>query len=512
MTTEAAGTVAPPGDTTGEHLDVLIVGAGLSGIGAARHIQAAFPERSYAILEARDAIGGTWDLFRYPGVRSDSDMHTLGYRFRPWAKDQSIVDGPSILQYLKDTAAETGIDKRIRFGHKVTRASWSSDDARWTVEAVADGKPVTFTARFLFGCTGYYRYDHGYEPEFPGIEDFGGTVVHPQHWPEDLDYSGKRVVVIGSGATAITLVPAMTDKAAHVTMLQRSPTYITSLPQVDSLYTALGKLIGKQRAYPVIRWKNVAMQTLFYQMCQRHPDFARSLLHRATIRQLPPGYPVDTHFKPRYNPWDQRLCVVPDGDLFRVIREGKASVVTDRVATFAERGIRLESGEELDADIVVTATGLKLVAFGDIQLTVDGKDVKAPETMAYKGMMISGVPNFAFTIGYTNASWTLKADLVSEYVVRLLRHMGAGGYDTCVPVNADPDITERPLLDFAAGYVLRSVHEFPKAGSKAPWQVLMSYPYDLLKLRFGKVDDGVMRFSRRAAVPEPAQAQASAPA
>ena len=498
---------AAAGDVAAEHLDVLIVGAGLSGIGAARHIQSAFPDRTFTILEARDAIGGTWDLFRYPGVRSDSDMHTLGYRFRPWIKDTSIADGPSILQYVRDTAAETGIDKQIRFGHKVTRASWSSDDARWTVEAVADGKPVTFTARFLYGCTGYYRYDHGYEPDFPGIEDFKGTVVHPQHWPEDLDYSGKRVVVIGSGATAITLVPAMTDKAAHVTMLQRSPTYITSLPQVDPVFAALGKLIGADRAYPVIRWKNVAVQTLFYRLCQRHPDFARSLLRKAAVSQLPPGYPVDTHFKPRYNPWDQRLCVVPDGDLFRAIREGKASVVTDRIASFTARGIRLESGEELDADIVVTATGLKLLALGDIRLSVDGAEVNLPDTLAYKGMMLSGVPNFVYTIGYTNASWTLKADLVSEYVVRLLRHMEARGYDSCVPV-ADSSVETRPLLDFAAGYVLRSVHEFPKAGSKAPWQVLMSYPYDLLKLRFGKVNDGVMRFSRRAAVREKTPAPA----
>ncbi|HSZ40791.1 MAG TPA: NAD(P)/FAD-dependent oxidoreductase [Trebonia sp.] len=483
--------------TAGESVDVLIVGAGLSGIGAARHIQSAFPRRTFAILEARDAIGGTWDLFRYPGVRSDSDMQTLAYRFRPWAEDTSIADGPSILRYVRETAAETGIDKRIRFGHEVTRAEWSSADARWTVEATHDGSPVVFTTRFLYVCTGYYHYDAGYEPPFPGIADFAGTVVHPQHWPADLDYAGQKVVVIGSGATAITLVPAMTDKAAHVTMLQRSPTYITSLPQVDPLATGLNRLVGPRRAYPIVRWKNVAVQTLFYQLCQRHPDFARSLLRRMTVRMLPAGFDVDTHFKPAYNPWDQRLCVVPDGDLFRAIRDGSASVVTDKVATFTPGGLRLESGAELDADIVVTATGLRLLAFGGMTLSVDGQEVKLPESMAYKSMMLGGVPNFAFTIGYTNASWTLKADLVSEYVVRLLRYLDAHGYDSCVPVNDDPAVSPRPLLDFQAGYVLRALRDFPSAGSKNPWKVAMNYPRDLLKLRYGRVGDPAMRFSRR---------------
>jgi cation diffusion facilitator CzcD-associated flavoprotein CzcO len=497
VTAEANG--SPEGAACGQSVEVLIVGAGLSGIGAARHIQSAFPHRTLAILEAREQIGGTWDLFRYPGVRSDSDMQTLAYRFRPWTSELAIADGPSILQYIRETAAETGIDSRIRFGHKVTGAAWSSAAAAWTVDAVHNGQAVRFTARFLYVCTGYYRYDAGYQPPFPGIAAFGGRVVHPQQWPRDLDYAGKKVVVIGSGATAITLVPAMTDKAGHVTMLQRSPTYVTSLPQVDRLAAALNRLVGAARAYPVVRWKNIALQTLFYRLCQRHPGFARSLLRAMAIRMLPPGFDVDTHFKPAYNPWDQRLCVVPDGDLFRAIRSGKASVVTGAIESFTPGGLRLRSGAELDADIVVTATGLRLLAFGGMTLAVDGRDVKLPERTAYKAMMLQDVPNLAFTIGYTNASWTLKADLVSEYVVRLLRHLDSHGYDQCVPVKDDPEVTARPLFDFQAGYVLRSVHEFPSSGSKDPWKLTMSYPHDLLKLRFGRIDDPAMRFSRRSA-------------
>jgi cation diffusion facilitator CzcD-associated flavoprotein CzcO len=482
-----------------EHVDVLIVGAGLSGVGAAHHLQSAFPRRSYALFEARDAIGGTWDLFRYPGVRSDSDMHTLGYRFRPWTQAKAIADGPSILQYVRDTAQEAGIDKHIRFGHRVTRASWSSADARWTVEATFGERSVTITCNVLLMCSGYYRYDEGHTPNFPGVADFRGQLVHPQHWPDDLDYAGKRVVVIGSGATAVTLVPAMAETAAHVTMLQRSPTYILTLPAEDAIANKLRRVLGARRAYAITRWKNVLVSTLIYQLSRRRPDTIRKLIRNLTVKQLPAGFDVDTHFKPTYNPWDQRLCLVPDGDLFKAIRHGTASIATDRIEAFTEHGLRLESGTELEADVVVTATGLQLLAFGGTQLEVDGRVVELPETMAYKGMMLSGVPNFAFTIGYTNASWTLKADLVSEFVCRLLRHMDEHGYDEFVPTNDDPSVTEVPLLDFSAGYVLRSIDQFPRAGSRAPWRLGMSYAHDVVALRHGRLDDGALRFARRAA-------------
>jgi cation diffusion facilitator CzcD-associated flavoprotein CzcO len=480
-------------------LDVLIVGAGLSGVGAAYHIQSALPGRTYAILEAREAIGGTWDLFRYPGVRSDSDMHTLGYRFRPWNDPRALADGPSILRYVRDTAAEAGIDRHIRFGHRVVSAAWSTPDARWTVEAVREGEPVRLTAKFLYVCSGYYDYDAGYAPHFPGIERFAGTVVHPQQWPKELDYDGRTVVVIGSGATAVTLVPAMAERAAHVTMLQRSPTYILSMPARDAIANGLRRVLGPRATYPVIRWKNVLMGTLIYRLSRRRPALVRSLIRKAALRQLPAGYDVDVHFKPRYQPWDQRLCLVPDGDLFKAIGRGRVSVVTDQIDQFTPTGLRLASGADLAADIIVTATGLRLLALGGIQLCVDGHPVKLPETMAYKGMMLSGVPNFVFTIGYTNASWTLKADLVAEYTVRLLRYLDTHHFDQCVPVNDDPTLTERPLLDFDAGYVLRAIDQFPKAGSRTPWQLGMSYAHDLVALRHGRIEDGAMRFTHRPA-------------
>lgn len=482
---------------TTEHVDVLIVGAGLSGIGAAQRIQHAFPGRSYTIFEARDASGGTWDLFRYPGVRSDSDMHTLGYRLRPWKQDQAIADGSAILRYIRDTAAEAGVDRHIRFGHRVVRAEWSSNEGQWTVEASHSGGTTRVTADFLYVCTGYYRYEAGHTPEFPGVEHFGGTVVHPQRWPEDLDYTGSNVVVIGSGATAVTLVPAMAEQAAHVTLVQRSPTYIVSLPTEDAVANRLHNLLGSRLASAIVRWKNVLLMTATYQLSRRRPALVRSLIRRATRSRLPRNYPVDTHFNPRYDPWDQRLCVVPDGDLFTAIRHGHASMVTDGIREFTPTGLRLSSGAEIDADIVVTATGLSLLPLGGIDLTVDGQDVALPDTTAYKGLMLSGVPNLAFTVGYFTASWTLKADLVAEYVVRLLRHMDARGYSRCVPVKDDPEATDKPLIDFDAGYVQRSIHHFPRQGSRDPWRFHQNYLRDMFILRHGRIDDGHLRFSRR---------------
>ena len=488
-----------------EHLDVLIVGAGLSGIGAAWHLQDRCPGKDYAILEARSDLGGTWDLFRYPGIRSDSDMHTLGYRFKPWTAEKSITDGPSILEYVRETAHESGIDRRIRFHHRVHTAEWSSEDSRWTVEAerTDTGETVRLTCDFLWTCSGYYRYDEGYTPEFEGVGRFAGPMIHPQHWPEDLDYAGKRVVVIGSGATAVTLVPAMAKEAAHVTMLQRSPTYIASLPAEDRIAARLRRILPEQLAYSVVRWKNVLIQTAFYQLSRRRPQAVKRFIRRGVERALPAGYDVDRHFTPRYNPWDQRMCLVPDNDLFAAISDGSASVVTDTIATFTERGIELDSGEELEADVIVSATGLNLLFLGGIKLSLDGEEVDVPDRMTYKGMMLSGVPNLAFTVGYTNASWTLKADLTSEYVCRLLRHMDSHGYRRCVP-EVDPSVGEQPLLDFTSGYVLRSLDQFPKQGSREPWKLRQNYVVDIRTIRRGRIEDGAMRFDSSGAGSEDA--------
>ena len=490
---------------------MLIVGAGLSGIGAGCHLETSCPDKTYVILEARPATGGTWDLFRYPGVRADSDMYTLGYAFRPWSDAGAIADGPSILRYVRETASEYGVDEKIRFNHRVVHAQWSTADARWTVKAERSetGETVRMTCGFLFMCSGYYNYESGYTPDFPGVDRFKGRVVHPQRWTDDVDYEGKRVVVIGSGATAVTLVPAMAETAAHVTMLQRSPSYVISLPGEDPVATLARRFLPARLAYSVVRWKNVLITMLVFELSRRRPHVMKALIRKGLEQRLPPAYDIDTHFKPRYNPWDQRLCLVPDGDLFEAICDGRASIATDRIETFTETGLRLASGAELEADLVVTATGLNLVPLGGVQLNVDGRDVEIPKTMGYKGMMLSGVPNMAVAIGYTNASWTLKCDLTCQFVCRLLNHMDARGYRQCTPQNRDPSITEEPFIDFTSGYVLRAIDKFPRQGSRPPWRLYQNHARDLLAIRFGKLEDEALVFSSPAPDAVPADALAA---
>ncbi len=480
-----------------EHVDVVIVGAGISGISAAWHLQDRCPSKSFLMLERRENLGGTWDLFSYPGIRSDSDMFTLGFRFKPWTSEKAIADGPSILSYLKETVREYGIDKHIRYGHRVVAAEWSSADNQWTVRVEADGQTKDITCSFLFACSGYYNYDEGYSPEFPGADDFTGTIVHPQHWPEDLDYTGKRIVVIGSGATAVTLIPALANSGAgHVTMLQRSPTYIGSLPDVDPFAVRMNKLLPAKAAYVANRWKSIVFQAVQYRLARRFPNFMRKQLMTMAQRRLPEGYDVDKHFGPSYRVWDERLCLAPNGDLFRAIRKGQAEVVTDTIERFTATGIKLASGQELRADIIVTATGLNLQLFGGAEIVKDGAPLDLNTTMAYKGMMLSGVPNMAFTIGYTNASWTLKADLVSEFVCRVLNYMDSQGYDRVAPSQPPADVEERPLMDFTPGYVLRALDRLPKAGSRAPWRLKQNYLLDLRLIRRGKVDDEALIFAK----------------
>ncbi|WP_326951120.1 NAD(P)/FAD-dependent oxidoreductase [Amycolatopsis sp. NBC_01307] len=481
--------------TSAEHVDVLIVGAGLSGVGAACRLQERLPGKSYAVLEARDTIGGTWDLFRYPGIRSDSDMFTLGYPFRPWKDAKAIADGPSILSYVRETAAAYGIEQHIRFGHRVVRASWSSAEARWTV-STAHG--ATFTCRFLYLCSGYYDYAGGHVVDFPGRAEFAGEIVHPQHWPAELDYDGKQVVVIGSGATAVTLVPAMAPRAARVTMLQRSPSYIVARPGRDALADRIRALLPENLAHRVVRGKNVVMGTFFFQLMRRLPDWASRTLRDRVAAQLPASIPVDPHFVPGYAPWDQRLCLVPDADLFQALRSGKADIVTDRIARFTPGGVLLDSGRELPADVIVTATGLRLVAFGGITLTVDGREIEPGEQRAYKGMMFGGIPNLAWCVGYTNNSWTLRADLTSQYVCRLLEHLDRRGFVSCTPdaAAASGAGRPRPIVDLASGYVKRAAADLPKQGGRRPWMMRQNYLLDFADMRFNRLDDGVMRFGR----------------
>ncbi len=490
-----------------EHVDVIVVGAGISGIGAGWHLQNKSPDRSYMILEGRAALGGTWDLFRYPGIRSDSDMYTLGYSFEPWTEAKAIADGPNILAYLRRVASKYGIDRHIRFNHHVKAARWSTKEARWVVTAEHDGATVEYSCNFLFMCSGYYNYARGHLPEFAGAADYQGRLIHPQFWPDDLDYAGKRVVVIGSGATAVTIVPEMAKTAGHVTMLQRSPTYVVSRPSEDALANRLRRLLPGKLAYGLTRWRNVLFGLYFFNAARKHPTRAKERILTMLGEHLPPEM-IEAHFTPRYNVWDQRLCLVPDADMFQALKAGSASVVTDRIAHFDAGGIKLESGERLGADIVVSATGLELQLLSDVAFTVDGRAVDLANTFNYKGMMYSDVPNLASSFGYTNASWTLKADLTCGYVCRLLNTMRKRGLRQATP-RIDGDLQPQPFLDFTSGYVTRAMERFPKQGNRTPWRVHQNYAKDLVALRFGSVDDQ-MEFSnpvprtveaKRAAVP-----------
>jgi len=484
--------------STPRHVDVIIVGAGLSGVAAGYYLQAKCPGKSYMILEGREALGGTWDLFRYPGIRSDSDMYTLGYSFRPWLDAKAIADGASILEYVRATAQEFGIDRKIQFQHRVLAAAWSSVDSTWTldVEQGAQREPMRFTCNFLFTCSGYYDYAGGYKPDFPSIEKFAGQVIHPQKWPADFDCTGKRVVVIGSGATAVTLVPALAARASHVTMLQRSPSYIVSLPSKDAFADRVRASLPPKLAHGLVRWRNVLLGLFFYTQMRRRPVQAKARIIGMIRKQLGPDYDVATHFTPNYNPWDQRLCLVPDADLFRALRAGNAEVVTDLIECFTETGIRLRSGREIDADIVVTATGLQLQLLGGMQISVDGKPVDFGKTTAYRGLMYSDVPNLATAFGYTNASWTLKCELSCAYVCRLLNYMDNRGYAACTP-RKQGALGEHPLLDFNSGYVQRSISLFPRQGNKRPWRVYQNYVVDRMNFQMSRINDGSMEFTKR---------------
>ena len=478
-----------------DHLDVLIVGAGLSGICAAYHVQTGLPDHSYAILEAREALGGTWDLFRYPGIRSDSDAPTLGFAFKPWTGERSIADGPSILRYIRETADEHGITDRIRTSHKVVAADWDTDAARWTVSVETPDGTRALTCRFLFMCAGYYDYDGGHAPVWDGMETFGGRIVHPQAWPDDLDYSGKRVVVIGSGATAVTLVPEMAKSAAHVTMLQRTPTYIAALPGADALSNALRRVLPARMAHAATRWKNIALGMATYAVAQNAPGVLKRQVRRAQAKALGAGYDIDRHLTPPYKPWDQRFCVVPDGDLFDAINAGRAEIVTDTIERFTPTGLQLASGEHLDADIVVTATGLRIKLVGGARISIEGADVPINETYAYKGAMYSGIPNFAVALGYTNASWTLKCELIARYVVRLLKHMRREGHNWAVPRAPGPDVPARPAIGLTSGYIARAAKDLPLQTDRRPWRLYQNYLADMRLMRFGPVTDE-MEFGR----------------
>jgi cation diffusion facilitator CzcD-associated flavoprotein CzcO len=482
---------------TQNHFNVIVVGAGISGIGAGYYLQKKCPNKSFVILEGRDNIGGTWDLFRYPGIRSDSDMNTMGFRFKPWMGVKSIADGPSILSYLHETVKENDLNKKIHFNQWVNEASWSSRDSQWTVQ-VENKKTQElqdFTCDFLFLCGGYYNYEEGYTPHFAGRENFLGQIIHPQKWPKNLDYKNKKVVVIGSGATAVTIIPTMAEKAAHVTMLQRSPTYFLSAPDEDPVGNFLRKFISSKLTYKLVRWKNIRFQWWFFQKCRKFPKKVKEFLIKQVREELGPNYDIETHFTPKYNPWEQRMCLVPNGDFFNAINAGKASVITDHIDRFTKKGIKLKSGGEVEADLIVTATGLNLEVCNGIKLEVDNNEVDISKTMTYKGMMFSDVPNLVATFGYTNASWTLRADLTSEYVCRLLNFMDKKGYANCCPRTAEHVEPEGDWLDFTSGYVKRSMHKFPKQGSRDPWRNTQNFPKDVLAIRWGNIDNKELKFT-----------------
>jgi monooxygenase len=481
---------------TPEHLDILIIGAGLSGIDAAYRVQSACPGKTYAILEARNAIGGTWDLFRYPGVRSDSDMHTLGFPFRPFHAEELTAGGAAVREYIRDTAAHYGIDRRIRLGHRVMHASWSSPDARWTVAARVSGdrRMIRLSCSFLYMCSGYYDYDGGFSPQFPGVEKFEGQILHPQDWPGVLDYAGKKIIVIGSGATAVTLVPALAADAAHVTMLQRSPSYIVSRPAKDAHAVWLYRHLPERMAARLIKWKNVAYGIMMFHLARTRPEKIKGVILDRIRQELGADYDVERHFTPRYNPWLQRVCLAPDGDLFAAIRAGRVAIVTDTIETFVESGIRLHSGATLAADIIVSATGLVMRFMGGADIIVDGVPVKFDEKMLYKGVMLSDVPNLAMAFGYANASWTLRCDLTARYVCRLLNYMDRENWSICVPRPLDPSVARKPLIDFSSGYIRRADAMLPKQGQKAPWRVKQNYASDLMAFALGSISDGTMKF------------------
>ena len=481
-----------------EKFDVLVVGAGISGIGAGYHLQKKCPGASYVILEGRDKIGGTWDLFKYPGIRSDSDMYTLGFRFKPWKEQEAIADAPSILNYLNETVEQFNIKEKIRFGKYVRNATWSSSSSSWTVdiEDKSTNEITQMSCNFIFMCSGYYSYKEGYTPEFKGIEDFKGDVIHPQKWDENYDYSGKKVVVVGSGATAVTLVPEMAKKAGHVTMLQRSPTYVVSAPEKDKMANNLRKYLPLKLSYLIIRWRNILRQQYYFRLCRKYPQGVKRAIIREVKKALGSDYDVERHFTPDYNPWEQRMCLVPDGDLFDQIRKGNASVVTDQIEKFTEKGILLKSGKEIVTDIIITATGLNLEMLSNINLTVDNKPIDISQTITYKGMMYSGIPNFASTFGYTNASWTLGADLTSEYVCRVINHMKKKNYNVACPKNDSNVETDPDYLNLTSGYIKRAQHIFPQQGKESPWRNNQNFLRDVFQIRYGRIDDGEITFSK----------------